>query len=122
MIGIAIGARFCRDVVLKLKRVFFVSSLFVIILASMLFLYAAGLSNFTGLDLASSALAASPGGVAEMAITARALDLSVGLITGFHIVRAFVVNGFAHYLWALFHRIRLFRAIDVVSSWLSRGR
>jgi len=47
-------------------------------------------SGLTGLDLASAALATSPGGFAERAVTAQVLHLSVGLVTAFHVVRAFV--------------------------------
>ena len=120
LIGISIGSRFKRAVVLRLPRVFFSSMVFVLILAALLFGYAALLSSLTGLDLASATLAASPGGLAEMAITAQTLHLSVGLVTGFHVVRAFVVNGFTAQLWAGFHHVGLFACLDWIANKLRR--
>jgi uncharacterized protein len=116
LIGISIGSRFKREVVLRLPRVFVSSAVFVLILATLLFGYAALLSLLTGLDLASATLGASPGGLAEMAITAQTLHLSVGLVTGFHVVRAFIVNGFTTRLWAGFHRVGLFAGLDWIAS------
>jgi membrane AbrB-like protein len=116
MIGISIGARFRREVVVKLRRIFFTSALFILCLMVMLFGYAWLLSTLTGLDLATAALSASPGGIAEMAITAQTLSLSVGLVTGFHIVRAFMVNAFTLSLWNILHRIGLFALLDWVGG------
>ncbi|NKB79893.1 hypothetical protein HED49_19745 [Ochrobactrum daejeonense] len=53
-------------------------------------------SMASGLDVASSLLAVSPGGFSEMAATADILKLNVALVTIFHVTRAFIVNGFAH--------------------------
>ncbi len=111
MIGISIGARFKREIVSRLPRVCLASSLFVLILAALLFGYAAIVTGASNLDLASATLGSSPGGLAEMAITAQTLHLSVGLVTGFHIIRAFAVNGFANRLWNLYNRIRLFERV-----------
>jgi membrane AbrB-like protein len=122
LIGISIGSRFKREVVLRLPRVFVISAVFVLILAALLFGYAALLSSLTGLDLASATLGASPGGLAEMAITAQTLHLSVGLVTGFHVVRAFVVNGFATKLWVGFHRVGLFAGLDWIAGRLKKPR
>lgn len=55
-------------------------------------------------------LGTSPGGTTEMSVTAQTLHLSVGLVTAFHVVRAFVVNGFATRCHARFERIGLFAA------------
>lgn len=116
MIGISIGARFKREIVMHLPRVVFSSAIFVLVLAALLFGYAAMISAITGLDLASATLAASPGGLAEMAITAQTLHLSVGLVTGFHVVRAFVVNGFVSQFWTWLNRVGLFTAIDRLTA------
>ena len=112
MIGISIGARFKRDIVLRLPRVVLASTIFILTLAALLFGYAAIVSTWSGLDLASATLGASPGGLAEMAITAQTLHLSVGLVTGFHVVRAFLVNAFASQLLTLFERVGLFAALE----------
>lgn len=54
LIGISIGSRFKREVVLRLPSVFVSSAVFVLILAALLFGYAAFLCWLTGLDLASA--------------------------------------------------------------------
>jgi len=112
MIGISIGARFKRDIVMRLPRVVFASTVFILSLAALLFGYAAIVSAASGLDLASATLGASPGGLAEMAITAQTLHLSVGLVTGFHVVRAFLVNAFSLKLLLFFDRDGHFSMID----------
>lgn len=119
LIGISIGARFKRDTVLRLPRVFVSSVIFVLVLAALLFGYALLLSWLTGLDLASATLGSSPGGLAEMSITAQTLHLSVGLVTGFHIIRAFVVNGFTTQLWTGLHHMRVFACLDWIGSRLT---
>jgi uncharacterized membrane protein AbrB (regulator of aidB expression) len=72
-----------------------------------------------GGGLAAGALGTSPGGTTEMAVTAQTLHLSVGLVTAFHVVRAFVVNGFATRFYALFERIKLF---DAIEKWVASGK
>ena len=78
------------------------------------------MSGLTGLDLASAALATSPGGFAERAVTAQVLHLSVGLVTAFHVVRAFVVNGFAEHCRAVFERVGLFAALNRLTDRCAR--
>jgi membrane AbrB-like protein len=114
LIGISIGSRFKREVVMRLPRVFVTSAVFVLVLAALLLGYAALLSWVSGLDLASAMLGASPGGLAEMSITAQTLHLSVGLVTAFHVVRALAVNGFSTHFWNLFERIRLFDRVSQI--------
>jgi hypothetical protein len=111
LIGISIGSRFKREIVIRLPRVFAASSFFLLVLAALLFGYAALLSWLSGLDLASATLGSSPGGLAEMSITAQTLHLPVGLVTGFHAVRAVVVNGFSTSFWKIFDRIGLFELV-----------
>jgi uncharacterized protein len=114
MIGLSIGSRFKRESVMRLPRLVITGVAFVIILAAMLFAYAVLLSASTGLDLASTALGASPGGFAEMAVTAQTLHLSVGLITAFHVVRAFFVNGFAEHFRRLLDRYGIFTTVNTM--------
>jgi membrane AbrB-like protein len=115
MMGLSIGARFRREMVLRLPRLFAISALHTLVLAAMLLAVALVISAFSGLDFASAALGTSPGGTTEMAVTAQTLHLSVGLVTAFHVVRAFVVNGFATRFYTLFERIGLFDALERVA-------
>lgn len=110
--GLAIGARFRREMVVRLPRLFAISALHTLALAALLLAVALAISSFTSLDFASAALSTSPGGTSEMAVTAQTLHLSVGLITAFHVVRAFVVNGFATRFYTTFERVGLFDMME----------
>jgi membrane AbrB-like protein len=113
-IGISIGSRFRRESLVRLPRLALVSSIFTMLLAALLFAYAWLVSLVTGIDVASAALGASPGGMAEMALTAQVLHLNVALVTAFHVIRAFFVNGFTLHFYNLFTRLGLFRLLDAV--------
>lgn len=114
LIGIAIGARFERESLVRLPRVFLMSAIFTILLATLLFAYAAAVSAATGIDLASTALASSPGGMAEMALTAQVLHLNVALVTAFHVVRAFLVNAFTLHFYRFFSWLGLFSGLQAL--------
>ena len=70
--------------------------------------YATLVSLVTSIDFASAAPGASPGGFAEMTVTAQTLHLDVALVAAFHIVRAFLVNGLATHLWRILDRLGFF--------------
>jgi membrane AbrB-like protein len=50
-----------------------------------------GLASLSGMHSATAVLATSPGGIAEMALTARVLHLGVPLVTAFHVARMVVL-------------------------------
>jgi membrane AbrB-like protein len=108
MIGISVGARFRRESLARLPRFAAAATCAILVIASVMAAYAAALSRLSGLDLASAALGASPGGFAEMAITAQTLHLSVGLVTAFHVVRAFLVNAVVEHVRLRLARMGLF--------------
>jgi len=54
-------------------------------------LFGAVLAWMSGLPAASLALAIAPGGIAEMCITAKVLQLGVPLVTAAHVVRVIVL-------------------------------
>lgn len=114
LIGLSIGARFRRESLVRLPRIFLISALFTIALAVLLFAYAGILAEATGIDLASVALGSSPGGMAEMALTAQVLHLNVALVIAFHVIRAFFVNGFSSYFYRLFDKIGLFSGVALL--------
>lgn len=105
LIGIAIGARFQRDQFASLPRVVFFGAVMVMAMTSLSAACATVLAHASGVDISTLALALAPGGIAEMASTAQAMHLSLVLITGFHLVRALIVNGFASHLRQLLVRL-----------------
>lgn len=119
MIGIAIGARFKRENLVKLPRVCVMAAVFIVVMTLMLFVYALLVHVATDLDLSSMTLAASPGGLAEMALTSQLLHLNVGLVTAFHVVRSFLVNAFSQQFYHIFRRIGLFDRVGKVLDRLS---
>ncbi|WP_198378120.1 AbrB family transcriptional regulator [Neoroseomonas rubea] len=60
-----------------------------------------GLGWLTGLPLIAVVLGLAPGGMPEMAVTAKALDLAVPLVLGFHLVRTVLCNLIVTPLWLL---------------------
>lgn len=120
LIGIVIGARFKRESLVRLPRVCIMAVLFVALLTLMLFGYAVILTKVTGIDLSSTALASSPGGLAEMALTAQVLHLNVALITAFHVVRTFIVNSFTLQVFNFVRRLGLIRGMEALMDRISR--
>jgi membrane AbrB-like protein len=92
--GCALGARFDRDFVVAapgfLKGV--VPSVALTIVLALL--VGVGLSYGSGVYLGAGLLAAAPGGIAEMSITAKVLRINVAFVTAAHVLRyAIVVLG-----------------------------
>jgi hypothetical protein len=58
-----------------------------------------------GLPIATMIIATSPGGLAEMTITAQALHISVPLVVAFHLFRVVVVNMGTQYIFPIFARL-----------------
>lgn len=91
LLGCALGSRFERTYLSSMAR--YVTA----VLASILFaiaLAAAGafvLAWLSGLPVATMVLATAPGGIAEMCIMAKVLQLGVPLVTAAHVTRVIVL-------------------------------
>jgi len=116
LLGVAIGARFRRDIIRRLPKLLALSAALTLLITIALFGLSMGISWLSGLDLASAALASSAGGVAEMALTAQALHLNVALILGFHIVRAIMVNAFSVQILNTLTRLRFFDGVESLET------
>lgn len=112
MIGMSIGVRFKRETLITLPKVAVGSALFVPLVTAALAGYALLCAWFDGIDISTMVLAASPGGLAEMALTAQALHLNMALVTTFHLVRSFMVNAWSRQFYRMFQRIGLFDALE----------
>ena len=122
LIGITIGVRFKRENMAGVGRVLAVALAFILLMTGLLSGYAALLHLATGLDLSSAVLAASPGGMAEMALTANALHLNVVLVPPFHFVRSFIVNAYSLQFFRLCRAAGLFRATGAALDFLCAKR
>ena len=91
LIGCALGGRFERsflDRVPGFVAATLASILLAIVLAATL---GAGMAWAYGLPVPSAVLATAPGGIAEMCITAKVLQLGVPLVTAAHVTRVIVL-------------------------------
>ena len=106
LIGIAVGSRFRRDVVRRLPRVCLAALATALLTLGLMTGYALLLTRVTGIDLVTGILGASPGGLAEMSVTAQ-LHRSTWRWSSPSIFRSFFVNGFSGKLYRLLVRLRL---------------
>ena len=91
LLGCALGSRFERRFLSGLGR--YVAAVLVSVLLAMAAAAALGflLAWLTGLSAASLMLALAPGGIAEMCITAKVLQLGVPLVTAAHVTRVVIL-------------------------------
>jgi len=87
LLGCALGARFNRDFMRGAPR--FVGAVVATVLGAIVVAVAFGwmLAVFAGLNPATISLGMAPGGIAEMCITAKALQLGVPFVTALHVTR-----------------------------------
>jgi membrane AbrB-like protein len=87
LLGCALGARFERDFFYGAPRfvVAVAATVFGAIVISVAFGW--GAAQLVGLHPATVVLGMTPGGIAEMSVTAKVLQLGVPLVTSFHVTR-----------------------------------
>lgn len=106
LIGISLGVRFTRGFVHLAPR--WLSSVALATGAMMLLCaaFAWVLAQFTPLHWATLLLGTAPGGITEMSITAKVLQLGVPLVTAFHVTRLAAVLLLAEPLYRWFYQAR----------------
>lgn len=91
LLGLALGSRFRRDFLQGAPRFLFGVLVSVVSAIAASAAIAWLLARLTGQNAATLILGMAPGGVAEMAITAKVLQLGVPLVTAFHVTRLIVL-------------------------------
>lgn len=91
LIGCALGCRFQREFLLQAPRMMSGVVAGVLLTIAMSALLGIGLASIGGLPWASLILATAPGGFAEMAVTAKVLQLGVPLVAAFHVTRLLIL-------------------------------
>jgi hypothetical protein len=91
LLGCALGARFSRNFLRDAPRFVAVVLACIVLMMLMSTAMAWALSAVTGIYAPSMILAAAPGGIAEMSITARNLQLGVALVTAAHVTRVLII-------------------------------
>jgi membrane AbrB-like protein len=91
LLGCALGARFQPDFLRGAPR--FVGAVVLTVVATIVVSagFGAALARMSGLHPATLMLGTAPGGIAEMCITAKVLQLGVPLVTAFHVTRVVVL-------------------------------
>ncbi|MGE5095720.1 MAG: AbrB family transcriptional regulator [Betaproteobacteria bacterium] len=91
ILGCALGSRFDRSFLRTAPR--FAAALIpsITLMLTLAALVGAALAWSSGAYLGSGLLAAAPGGIAEMSITAKVLQIGVAFVTAAHVVRYLIV-------------------------------
>lgn len=104
LIGISLGVRFTREFVHQAPRWLGSVALATLAMIVLCAAFAWLVAQFADLHWATLLLGTSPGGIAEMAITAKVLQLGVPVVTAFHVTRLAAVLLFAEPLYRLIYR------------------
>jgi len=104
-IGLSLGARFERDLILRLPRVAFGA---VVVTVFLILAAAAGawlLSAWVGLPYSVGFLSVAPAAVTEMALTAQAMNVDAQIVTAFHVMRIALVEASILLVYAVFRKL-----------------
>ncbi|HWO40859.1 MAG TPA: AbrB family transcriptional regulator, partial [Candidatus Eisenbacteria bacterium] len=105
MFGLVLGARYERAFFVRYKLFVpfaLLNSVFTLIASVALGIV---LARVFGLPVAAMIISTAPGGLAEMTITAQALQISVPLVVAFHLFRVVMVNMGTQYIYGLAERM-----------------
>lgn len=105
--GMTLGARISKRFLLSSRRLAIASAVNTLVLSVVLGAAGIGLGWVSGLPLAAAVLGMAPGGMPEMTLTAKALEVGVPLVLGFHLVRTLLCNLFVEPLWWALARLGL---------------
>ena len=105
--GASLGTRLTRSFLMASHRLALAAVISAGVLSLLLTLLAVGIGAAAGLPYAAMILGMAPGGMPEMTITAKALDLAVPLVLGFHLVRTVACNLAVGPIWKLAERLGL---------------
>lgn len=90
-IGLSLGTRFTPGFLHTAPRFMAAVAACTVTALGLAALFGLLLAKFSSLHPATALLATSPGGIAEMALTARALHVEVPVVTAFHVCRMVVL-------------------------------
>lgn len=91
LIGVALGVRFTPEFFRAAPRYLAAVAAITLLYLGVSALFGAWLAGPAGLATATAVLATTPGGIGEMAITAKVLKLGAPIVTAFHSIRMVLV-------------------------------
>jgi membrane AbrB-like protein len=107
--GLTLGARISKRFLLASRRLAIAAALNTVVLVVLLGALGVALGRVAGLPVGATVLGMAPGGMPEMTITAKALELGVPLVLGFHLIRTLLCNLLVEPLWRGLDRLGLAR-------------
>ncbi len=90
--GASLGTRLTKSFLLSSRRLAVAAVISAAVLSLLLAAIAWGIAWAAGLPVPALILGMAPGGMPEMALTAKALELAVPLVLGFHLTRTVLCN------------------------------
>jgi membrane AbrB-like protein len=102
LMGWSLGTRINRELILRSRPLAIASVAATGLLSLLSVLVGIVVAVAFGLPVAAAILGTAPGGLPEMAITAKVLNLGVPLVLGFHLVRIFLCNLFVEPLYRVY--------------------
>jgi membrane AbrB-like protein len=99
--GATLGLRLTPRFLMSSRKLAVVSIVSTAALSVLLAVLAVPLGWVADLPVAAVVLGMAPGGMPEMAVTAKAMDLAVPLVLGFHLVRVLLCNMLIGPIWRL---------------------
>ncbi len=91
LLGCALGSRFEREFMRRAPRFVLVVCISTIAAIGLSAIFGAGIAQASGLAVPAMILATAPGGIAEMCITAKVLQLGVPMVTAAHVTRVIML-------------------------------
>jgi membrane AbrB-like protein len=91
LIGISLGVQFSGDFIKSAPKWMLSVCIGTMCLIAVCSMFAMGVSQLSGIDHLTMVLGTAPGGIAEMAITAKVLHLGVPLVTTLQVCRLIAV-------------------------------
>lgn len=99
VLGVSLGSRLTRAFFRTAGPLVIASVASTLLLATMLLLAALGMAWLSGLPMSATILGMAPGGMPEMTVTARVLDVAVPLVLSFHLTRIVLCNLLVEPIW-----------------------
>lgn len=90
VLGTWLGSTFRRDILLRGGRLVLTAAISTFLLLSLISGFAVALAALSDLDWEVMVLGLAPGGVTEMALTAKFLGVDLALVTAFQLTRIFI--------------------------------
>ncbi len=109
IVGMSLGAKFQRERLRRIPKAIAAGTpalfLIIVIMASL----GIAASTLLPMDAPTMVLAFSIGGLAEMVLTARSLELDMAIVAAFQSIRAILVNSFAGLIWNRLSTLKKFK-------------